>query len=230
MPTTRSGAQYGPSSPKTATVAKQILSVKRKETVLKTYSKAKAKQQVSKYKPAAKNVGKKRESLSKRSPIKASKSKTKKISKAQATKRKESVDKRRFRDKDQRIQDNGEDYPDGADSSTSLSIPDQKPGYIFILQEVDPDNDNQPVEMYKIEVIGQGETLPQTAANGAFVLNLMPSTCYSVANIDDAKEAVLNSLSRYRRRIDYEGWLNVSEEELNTFICQYNNFVSSYKA
>ena len=136
------------------------------------------------------------------------------------------MDKKRFGGP--RIQsDYGADY---TDTGTSKLIAESKPGYIFIQQQVDPENDNCPVEIYKIEVKEKDEMLPQTTACGAFRLILMTSTCYKVANINEVKKAVCNALSEYTTRSLKEGWFKVTEEELDSFMDLYNNAINDYKA
>ena len=227
MPTTRSGAHYGPGalSKSTSAAAKQALSSKRKTTVgVKLY--AKTKPQPSKTKNTkirqTKDAGKKKAVQYKKLPVITKAQKTYKI---QATKRKEAVDKRRFGGP--RIQPDGADFPD---TGTSKLIAETKPGYIFIQQQVDPENDNHPVDIYKIEVNDKDEMPPEMIGCGAFKLILMPSTCCKVAGINEAKSAVCNALGEYTSRFLREGWFKVPEEELDTFIDLYNNAVNDYKA
>ena len=139
MPTTRSGAHYGPGvlSKSTSAATEQALSSKRKTTVgVKSY--AKAKPQPSKTKNTktrqTKDAGKKKAVQYKKPPV-ITKAQT--TSKIQATKRKEAVDKRRFGGP--RIQPDGADY---TDIGMSKSIVEDKPRYIFMRQQVDPDNGN----------------------------------------------------------------------------------------
>lgn len=100
MPTTRSGAHYGSSDPKSTTAGKQAPVNKRKAAV-KTYTKAKS--QASKTKPTLKvkqDSGKKKTSKKvvqyNKPPVKGSATRAQKIQGA-AKRRVESVDKKRFR-------------------------------------------------------------------------------------------------------------------------------------
>ena len=236
MPTTRSGGHYGPDasgtpSTKGASAAKQAaLSSKRKlKAAGKTYAKAKPqpfKKELATKVKRVKDVGKlkKKEIQYKKPPIKASVKKTKEISKIQATKRKEAVDKKRFRGP-ARIQPDGGDFPD---IGTTKPVVEDKPGYIFMRQQVDPDSDNEPVDLYKIEIEGRYENIPRETPCGVFELIFMPNTCCRVASMSQAKQAACNALSEYTKRWR-EGWFEVSGEQLDTFIDLYNNAVNYYK-
>ena len=218
MPTTRSGAHYGPGAlPKNTSTTKQLLPSKRK---VKMYVQAKLQPSKIKASKIKQDTGKKKAAQYKKLPTKASATRAQKTSKIQAIKRKELVDKKRF--SDPRIQPDGADYPDAG------TVAENKPGYIFIQQQVDPENDNCPVDIYKIEVKEKNETLPQTTGCGAFKLILMPSTCCKVTSINEAKSAVCNALSEYTSRFK-EGWFSVPEEELDLFMDLYNNAINDYK-
>ena len=227
MLTTRSGAQYGPGvspdPPKNAGTAKKALLSKRKLT------KAAAKIQYAKAKPQppkkelttkVKDAGKKKRIKYKKPPIKASVTKAQKISKIQAAKRKEAVDKRRFRGP--KIQSDSTDYPDIG--TLSESIVEDKPGYIFMQQQVDPDNDNQPVGLYRVEVISQDAEVPPASMEdwGAFRLKLMPNTYLSVTSMSEARSAVCRALGDFSKRGLREGWFESSEEELDEFVGLYS--------
>ena len=230
MPTTRSGAQYGPGTsgtPKKISTAKQALSISRKsklKTAVKTYSKMKpqplnlmAKKEVRATKAKqAKDVKKKKEVQYKKPLIKTS---VKKASKIQAVKRKEVVDKKRFRGP--RIQSDGADFPDSG-TSKSITVED-KPGYIFMQQQVDPDNDDQPVGLYRVEVIGEDTEVvpPRLVEWGAFRLKLVPNTYFSVMSMSKARSAVCRELCDFSSRNLRDGWFKVSEEELDGFIDMY---------
>jgi hypothetical protein len=225
MPTTRSGGQYGPGvspgAPKNANTAKKALLSKRKLTkaAAKTYAKAKPQPSKKELATKIKDSGKKKAVQYKKPPVKASVTKAQKISKIQAAKRKEVVDKKRFRGP--RIQPDSTDYPD---IGTSESIAEDKPGYIFMRQPVDPENDNQPVGLYQIEVIGQGAELPPPSMVewGAFHLKLMPNTYFSVTSMSEARSAVCRVLRDYSNRSLREGWFKASEEELDEFVGLYS--------
>ena len=225
MPTTRSGAQYGPGTSgttKKVSTAKQALSISRKSK-LKTAVKMKPQPSMTKKEvratkvKQAQDVKKKKKFQYKKPPIKTSVAKAQKASKIQAAKRKEVVDKKRFGGP--RIQSDGADFPDAAGTSESLAVED-KPGYIFMQQQVDPDKDNQPVDdLYRVEV---AEVLPPCLVEcGVFRLKLMPNTYFSVTSMSEAKSAVCRELRDFSNRNLREGWFKVSEEELDGFIDLY---------
>ena len=177
--------QYGPGNspgpPKNAgTAAKKALLSKRKLTkaAAKTQYAKPAKPQSSKKEltTKVKDAGKKKEIKYKKPPIKASVTKAQKISKIQDAKRKEAVDKKRFRGP--RIQSDSTDYPDIG--TLSESVVEDKPGYIFMQQQVDPDSDNQPVGLYRVKVMSQDAEVPPASMEdwGAFRLKLMPNTYF----------------------------------------------------
>ena len=229
MPTTRSGARYGPGTPSSTSAAKQTLSGKRKAAAVKTYAKAKLPPSKMKATKVKGDIVKKKVAQSKKPQIKTKITKAQKTSQIQAAKRKELVDKRRV--SGPRIQpDGGVDYTDGSESEL-IADHECKPGYIFIWQQVDPDRNYCPVDFYEIEVNDQDEMPPSITKRGslAFVLKFMASTRCSVSCINEAKKAVFKALDGYHGR-NREGWFNVSKEEWNSFIDLYNNAVNDYKA
>ena len=239
MPTTRSGGRYGPDtsctpSIKGASAAKQAaLSSKRKlKAAGKTYAKAKPQSSKKELAPKAKlvkDVGKlkMKEIQYKKPPIKASVKKIQEISKIQAMKRKETIDKKRFRGP-ARIQPDGGDFPDIG--TLTKPVVEDKPGYIFMQQKVDPKRDNEPVDFYKIEIEGKYENIPQETPCGKFKLLFMPNTCCRVTSMSQAKQATCNALSEYTNPGMREGWFQVSGENWDTFIDLYNNAVNNYRA
>ena len=227
MPTTRSGAQYGPGvspdPPKNAGTSKKALLSKRKLTKAAVKTKyAKAKPQPSKKELATKvkDAGKKKEIKYKKPPIKASVTKAQKISKIQAAKRKEAVDKKRFRGP--RIQSDSTDYPDIG--TLSESRVEDKPGYIFMQQQVDPDSDNQPVDLYRVKIMSRDAEVPPASMEdwGAFRLKLMPNTYFSVTSMSKARSAVCRVLGDFSNRGLREGWFEASKEELEEFVGLYS--------
>ena len=227
MPTTRSGAQYGPGvspdPPKNAGTAKKALLSKRKLTKIaaKTqFAKAKPQPPKKELTTKTKDAGKKKRIKYKKPPIKASVTKAQKISKIQAANRKEAVDKKRFRVP--RIQSDRTDYPDIG--TLSESIVEDKPGYIFIQEQVDPDNDNQPVGLYRVKVMSQDAEVPPARMEdwGAFRLKLMINTYFSVTSMSEARSAVSRALGDFSNQGLKEGWFEASEEELDEFIGLYS--------
>ena len=226
MPTTRSGAQYGPGvspgPPKNPSTAKKALLSKRKLTkaAAKTYVKAKPQPSKKELATKVKDAGKKKEIKYKKPPIKGSVTKAQKISKIQAAKRKEAVDKKRF--KGPRIQPGSADYPDIG--TLSESIAEDKPGYMFMQQQIDPDNDNQPVGLYRVEIMNQDAEVPPPSMEewGAFRLKLMTNTYFSVTSMSEARSAVCRVLGDFSNRGLREGWFEASEEELDEFVGLYS--------
>ena len=97
------------------------------------------------------------------------------------------------------------------------SIVEDKPGYIFMRQQIDPDNGNQPVDLYRLEVAGQDAEMPpcDQVKWGAFRLKLMPNTYFSVTSMSEAKSAVCRVLCDFTNQTLREGWFKASEEEFS---------------
>ena len=197
-----------------------------KKTAAKTKYAKPAKPQPSKKEltTKVKDAGKKEEIKYKKPPIKASVTKAQKISKIQAAKRKEAIDKRRFRDP--RIQSDSTDYPDIG--TLNESRVEDKPGYIFMQQQVDPENDNQPVDYYRVKVMSQDAEVPPPSMEdwGAFRLKLMTNTYFSVTSMSEARSAVCRVLCDFSNRGLREGWFEASEEELDEFVGLYSATLS----
>ena len=98
---------------------------------------------------------------------------------------------------------------------------EDKPGYIFIRQQISPEDGDKPVGLYKVEATDQDETPLHQTECGYHRLKLLPNTYFSVSSIKEAKSAVYRALRTYTDRFLREGWYKVSEEEFDSFIGLY---------